>query len=438
MAKIANTSLANTFNVWRINTNQIATRLNQFAINESALYANTVTANVTFVSLGSTRLGTGANTTIVNGILNANGRVTVSKNINVSGNTTTNKLVVTNSLTSSGNTTLSGTTTVGVNLVVSGNTTTNKLVVTNSLTSSGNTNLGNGAADITTVTGSASVSENLTVTGNTTTSKVVVSTNGIHFTKGAAPTTAVNTAAIFVKATGGQPELFFREENNGDEVQITANGALNIAAGGDVSGPAVAVDGDAVLFDSTTGKLIKSANAKPLLVGIHSIWVPAAAMKPTVSNGCATLASTETTSGRPDMNTLDFDDAADEHAQFDVAFPKSWNKGTITFRVHHTTTATDTDGVAWGLQGVAVGDSDTIDVAYGTAVVVTDTYQSTAEDEYVTDVSAALTIAGTPANSDRVIFRIFRDVSDAADTAVEDARLLGVTILFTVDASTDA
>jgi hypothetical protein len=172
--------------------------------------------------------------------------------------------------------------------------------------------------------------------------------------------------------------------------------------------------------------------------GLETIWIPAAAMRPTVSNGCAFLASVETTAGRPDMNVLDFDASADEHAQFEICFPKSWDEGTVTFRVHHTTTATDTDGVAWGLQGVAVSDGDTIDVAYGTPIVVTDAYQSTAEDEYVTAVSAAVTIAGAPAAGDRCVFRIFRDVSDAADTAAEDGRLLGVEIFFTTSAADDA
>ena len=55
-------------------------------------------------------------------------------------------------------------------------------------------------------------------------------------------------------------------------------------------------------------------------------------MVPTKSNGCAALATVETTSGRPDMNVLDLDKDSDEFAQFSVAFPKSWNAGTITFQ----------------------------------------------------------------------------------------------------------
>ena len=172
--------------------------------------------------------------------------------------------------------------------------------------------------------------------------------------------------------------------------------------------------------------------------GKDTIWVPAGAMRPTVSNGCATITDVQTTAGRPDMQVLDFDASADEHAQFQIAFPKSWNEGTITFQVYWTTTATDTDGVAWGLQGVAVSDNDTIDVAYGTAVVVTDDALSAAEDQCVTSESGAVTIAGSPAVNDIVYFRIFRDVSDSNDDMTEDARLIGVKIFFTTDAANDA
>lgn len=50
MAVFANVALSNTFDTWRIRTNQILTRLNQFAVNESAFYANTLTANVALVA----------------------------------------------------------------------------------------------------------------------------------------------------------------------------------------------------------------------------------------------------------------------------------------------------------------------------------------------------------------------------------------------------
>lgn len=207
-----------------------------------------------------------------------------------------------------------------------------------------------------------------------------------------------------------------------------AGNSSDVATGVDIT-----TDGNALVGDGTdavaTG-IIKQ--------GVHTIFVPAGAMRPTVSNGCAALTDVETTAGRPDMQVLDFDASADEHAQFQVAFPDSWNEGTITYKAFWTTTATDTDGVTWALQGVSVSDGDTIDVAYGTAVTVDDAGQSTAEDLYVTAESGAVTIAGTPAAADMTYFRIFRDVSDANDTAAEDARLIGVQLFYTVNASDDS
>jgi len=193
-----------------------------------------------------------------------------------------------------------------------------------------------------------------------------------------------------------------------------------------------------LIFVVRAGQEYGGVGSDILNQGKHTIFIPAAAMRPTVSNGCAALADAETTAGRPDMTVLDFDASSDEHAQFQIAFPKSWNLGTVTFQAFWTTTATDTDGVAWALQGVAVSDDDTIDVAYGTAVVVTDDNISAAEDMLVTAESAAVTIAGTPQNDDMVYFRFFRDVSDANDDMAEDARLIGIKVFYTTDAENDA
>jgi hypothetical protein len=103
-----------------------------------------------------------------------------------------------------------------------------------------------------------------------------------------------------------------------------------------------------------------------------------------------------------------------------------------------TTTASDNDGVAWGLQAIAASDGDAINTAFGTPVVVTDDAQSAAQDVYVTAESGAVTIGGTPAEGDVVFFRLFRDVSDSNDDMTEDARLIGIKIFYTVNASTDA
>jgi hypothetical protein len=170
-------------------------------------------------------------------------------------------------------------------------------------------------------------------------------------------------------------------------------------------------------------------------VGKQTMWVPATAMNPTVSNGCSAITAVETTSGRPDLQVLDFDKDSDEFAQFSVAFPKAWNAGTVTFQVYWAGIAATSD-VDWMVDAVAVSNNTTIDVAYGTAVVVTDNAQGAVEELNVSAESGAVTIAGSPGDDEVVFFRIGRDVS--GDAMAGDARLLGVKIFFTTDALTDA
>jgi len=170
------------------------------------------------------------------------------------------------------------------------------------------------------------------------------------------------------------------------------------------------------------------------VIGKQSMWVPAAAMNPTATNGCAAIASLDSGGNTgPDLYTLDFDDGSDEHAQFSVAFPSYWNEGTVTFKAYWTSEATDTDGVAWGLAGVALADSDSLNTAFGTGVVVTDDAISAAKDLYVTAESGAVTIAGSPAAGELCYFDVYRDVSDGNDDMTEDAKLIGIKLFYTID-----
>ena len=210
---------------------------------------------------------------------------------------------------------------------------------------------------------------------------------------------------------------------NSGTITITdgSNGDITIAPNG--TGVAKAVDAG----DNTAA--IKIA-------GKETIWVPAVAMYPNSTNGCADLAQTELSNG-PEIKTLDFDKDSDEFAQFAVAFPKSWNEGTITFQAYFTADSTNTGTVSWGLSGVAIADNDSINTAFGTQVAPTaKAHSGTANDLDVTAESGAVTIAGSPSTDEEVFFQISRDVS--ADDLTADAKLLGIKIFFTTDAANDA
>jgi hypothetical protein len=166
------------------------------------------------------------------------------------------------------------------------------------------------------------------------------------------------------------------------------------------------------------------------------MWVPASAMYATTTNPAA-AAQVETTALRPDMKVFDFADTADDFVQFSVAMPKSWNLGTVTYQVFWTPSTTNTGNCIFGLQGVACGDSDTIDVAYGTAITVTDAGIGTLEDQQVSAVSSAMTIAGSPADDQQTYFQLYRDANAGGDTYTGVARVLGIKIFYTTDAAND-
>lgn len=215
--------------------------------------------------------------------------------------------------------------------------------------------------------------------------------------------------------------------------QIISGGGLT--GGGDLSADRTLVvgAGTGITVNADDVQIATAYQA----VGKQTIWIPAAAMIAATTSGPAS-AQIETSSNKVNIPVLDFDASADEIAHFNIAFPKGWNEGTVTFQVKWASTATDTDGVAWAIEAVAVSDNETLDASWGTAVVVTDDAQSNASELYVTSESSALTIGGTPAVGDICFFRIYRDVSDGNDDMTEDARLVGVTIFYTTDAANDA
>ena len=270
---------------------------------------------------------------------------------------------------------------------------------------------------------------------------------------------AVNELEITNAATGNPPIIGASGETNVD-VHIKPKGSGETRIGTGAAAATLTTSGahDLVLdtnsgtnsgtitiTDGTDGNINIAPNGNGVaqvggsaikVAGKESIWVPAVAMYPNSTNGCAGIAQVELSNG-PEIRTLDFDKDSDEFAQFAIAFPKSWNEGTITFQAYFTADSTNTGTVSWGLSGVSCADNDTINVAFGTQVAPTaKAHSGTANDLDVTAESGAVTIAGSPSTDEEVFFQISRDVSE--DSLTADAKLLGVKIFFTTDAANDA
>ena len=255
-----------------------------------------------------------------------------------------------------------------------------------------------------------------TLTNKTLTSPAigtsVLDTGGNELLLLTATGSAVNEVTLANAATGNNPSFAASggDDNIGIDLKTKGTGVIKAEdSGGNVSAVKIA--------------------------GKETIWVPAVAMYPNTTNGAANIAQTELSNG-PELKTLDFDKDSDEFAQFAVAFPKSWNEGTVTFQAFFTANTTNTGTTSWALQGVALADNGDLNTAFGTAVAPTAKAMSgTANDLAVTAESGAITIAGSPSTDEYVFFQIFRDVSE--DTLTADAKLLGVKLFFTTDAAND-
>jgi len=236
---------------------------------------------------------------------------------------------------------------------------------------------------------------------------------------GAAAVLTSNGAGALTVTTGGAADLVLSTNSGTDSGTITitdaADGNINIAPNG-------------------TG-VVQAGGSAVKVAGKETIWVPAISMYPNTTNG-AEAAQVELSNG-PEIKVLDFDKSSDEFAQFAVAFPKSWNEGTVTFQAFFTATSTDTGTTAWGLSAVALADNGDLNTAFGTQVVATaKAHSGTSNDLDVAAESGAVTIAGSPSTDEYVFFQVSRDVS--ADDLDADARLLGIKLFFTTDAANDA
>jgi hypothetical protein len=293
----------------------------------------------------------------------------------------------------------------------------------------------------------------------------ILDTNGAELAKVTATSSAVNEFTIANAATGNDPTLSATGDDSNIDIAIKPKGTGETVVGTGAADATITSSGahnlildtnsgtnsgTITITDGANGNIIIAPNGSGVaqavdggdntaavkIAGKETIWVPAVAMYPNSTNGCADLAQTELSNG-PEIKTLDFDKDSDEFAQFAVAFPKSWNESTVTFQAFFTADSTNTGTVSWGLSGVAIADNDSCNTAFGTQVAPTaKAHSGTANDLDVTAESGAVTIAGSPSTDEEVFFQISRDVSE--DSLTADAKLLGIKLFFTTDAANDA
>lgn len=185
-----------------------------------------------------------------------------------------------------------------------------------------------------------------------------------------------------------------------------------------------APDGNAV-FDALA--------LKTNTVGIQDLFITAPAIWPRLTSGCAVLQQIEMLTSLANIQVLAFDQTTQEFAQFQVVLPRKWNNGTVTV-VPYWTAQAGAGTVQWEISGGAYSNDDALTVALGSGQTSDDTLIAL-NDLHIGPETAAITLAGTPADADFIVFQISRN--PASDTLTGDALLLGVSVRLTVDAGTD-
>lgn len=163
----------------------------------------------------------------------------------------------------------------------------------------------------------------------------------------------------------------------------------------------------------------------------ETIWVPAKAMVPSLTNG-ASADYYETPTSLIVLNTLRFSSVREDSAQFDVLMPKSWDRGPIKYKVAcspYDDPGTTTANTLWRLQAVAISNLDDISDPLMLANSYVKITGSDVSLMYISEESPKMTVDGSIQQGDWVTFKISRESANTIDNMDVASSLYGVHIL---------
>lgn len=150
---------------------------------------------------------------------------------------------------------------------------------------------------------------------------------------------------------------------------------------------------------------------------------------PTIMNGCQRGIVYLSPGFGIAVYGMQFSASADKFAQWLSIMPHDWDGGTVTAQVHWTCSGGGAgETVEFDVRARSYGDDDALAQALGTVQAATDTWIADL-DLHITAATSAITLGGTPAADELVIWQVMRDVSE--DDLGCNAILLAVHITYT-------
>jgi hypothetical protein len=288
------------------------------------------------------------------------------------------------------------------------------------------------SGDITNCTGAPTLTSATLVTPALGTPSAGVLTNCTGLPAAALVATTVTAIGVGSIELGNATDTTIARSGSG---AITVEGVQVILSGAALGTPASGT------LTNCTGLPVAGLTSTVETVGTQEGVIYAHEMTASITSGAEPIYAETATNDKMIIGWA-FDTSADEFAQAEVYFPKRYNDGTFTFRFHwYQVSSNATASVTWVVEAQAIGNGDALDGSWGTAVRVVDD-GGTALTRYISDATAAVTAANTPAALDTIYFRFSRDVDGNGtagnDDLAQDAILNKVTYTWTSDAGTDA
>ena len=228
-------------------------------------------------------------------------------------------------------------------------------------------------------------------------------------------------------------------------MRVAAGGALTLATVSDDTTGHLTIDvdgdielnadgGDITFKDASTSLAAIDGNGAFTSLNYRTIYVDAGSMIPAETNGAQALTEQMHATNFTTMDYMAFDKDTEEFADFKLVMPEQYDNGTVKVKFYWKPADAESGvSVVWGVKAYAATDSDALTGAsgvWGTEVTIEDASLNTNDDLHISSATAAVTIAGTPAEGKLVFFRVARKVADGNDDYADDAHLLGINVQY--------
>ena len=241
---------------------------------------------------------------------------------------------------------------------------------------------------------------------------------------------------VLTNQIAGSPAVQFIQEiaptgQPGPRQVASATTGISVASGG--SGTAINNVQPTIVFKwcilATPAAALSTSG-----IGKNETWIGARSMTARVTSGAG---SATRDSGANDITqpVFDFDASSQEYVHLEWVAPKRWNKGTVAFKAYWVADAgTPAETAAFVLAGRSISHDDPVNGAFGTAQSSSVAMTATGKLQVGAE-SAQITIGSTPLDGDLIVFELSRDV--ATDNLAADARLVGIKLIWTSNATSD-